>query len=106
MFSGCRKKASPEETLEYEAKKELQYLSMCFDVYFENYRRIPTTAYEATAEFAELIPESWKNAEKAFDPWGSTYRFSATEEGFRIWSPGPNRIDEKGSGDDLIREFP
>ena len=41
------------------------------------------------------------NADGEFvDPWGTAYRVS-TNPGSRVYSCGPNRIDEQGQGDDI-----
>jgi type II secretory pathway pseudopilin PulG len=36
------------------------------------------------------------------DPWGTPYRMSVTNRQARVYSCGPNRKDENGSGDDIV----
>ncbi len=36
------------------------------------------------------------------DPWGEEYVYKFDGENFIIYSKGPNRIDEQGSGDDIV----
>jgi len=36
------------------------------------------------------------------DPWGSNYVYKYDGTDFTIYSPGPNKIDEGGTGDDVV----
>ena len=37
------------------------------------------------------------------DPWGNDYRYEVIEKfQFRLWSVGPNGLDEDGDGDDVV----
>jgi len=36
------------------------------------------------------------------DPWGEEYVYKFDGENFTVYSKGPNRIDEQGSGDDIV----
>ena len=37
----------------------------------------------------------------SIDPWGNEYQYAVEAGKFRIWSFGPNMMDEGGSGDDI-----
>jgi hypothetical protein len=42
--------------------------------------------------------------EEPKDPWGKSYHFeydSSSAKGFRVWSEGADRKDDKGKGDDI-----
>lgn len=37
----------------------------------------------------------------ASDPWGNPYQYEGAGAQYRIWSFGPNGVDEQGAGDDI-----
>lgn len=37
------------------------------------------------------------------DPWGKSYNIRVDSRGLRVWSSGPNGVDDSCSGDDVVR---
>ena len=68
-----------------------------------NYSDLVTVAL--SSEYEKLIPSRWKETKELLDPWGSPYQFQLVENGVKVWSCGPNRIDDKCLVDDLVPEF-
>ncbi len=51
-------------------------------------------------DYVEAQPRELNGSGEFVDPWGEPYRMSV-ERGTRVYSCGPNRIDEHGEGDDI-----
>ena len=51
-------------------------------------------------DYVEAQPFEVNSAGEFVDPWGEPYHFS-TEPKPRVYSSGPNRVDEHGDGDDI-----
>jgi len=51
-------------------------------------------------DYIEAQPFEMNGAAEFVDPWGEPYRF-AVEPKTRVYSCGPNRVDEQGEGDDI-----
>ncbi len=53
-------------------------------------------------------PAKWSGpyteAEIATDPWGNPYQYEGGGTQYRIWSFGPNGVNEQGGGDDIAVE--
>ena len=99
---GCKKNAPIDDHQIYKTQKDLQYLAMCVDAYVVQNGKMPDSLFSATLEFKGQIPENWKKIGRAVDTWGAPYKISKTSKGFQISSFGKNRLDENGSGDDIV----
>lgn len=42
-------------------------------------------------------------SELPLDPWGNGYRYEVRDDGFVLWSIGPNGVDERGHDDDIVK---
>jgi len=51
-------------------------------------------------DYIEAQPHEVNASGEFVDPWGEPYRFSV-DPNVRVYSCGPNRIDEQGAGDDI-----
>ena len=52
-------------------------------------------------DYVEALPTEMNGSREFIDPWGEPYRLS-TEQQTRVYSCGPNRLDEHGDGDDIV----
>lgn len=69
----------------------------------EDYRRT-TGYYPSTAQgLNELLAAGYvRSAGFSTDSWGSTFEYEAEGNIIRLYSSGPNRLDEEGGGDDIL----
>lgn len=51
-------------------------------------------------DYVEALPTEMNGAGEFLDPWGEPYRISVDPK-VRVYSCGPNRLDEHGDGDDI-----
>jgi type II secretory pathway pseudopilin PulG len=51
-------------------------------------------------DYVEALPTEMNGSGEFLDPWGEPYRISVDPK-TRVYSCGPNRIDEHGDGDDV-----
>ena len=51
-------------------------------------------------DYVEALPSEMNRAGEFLDPWGEPYRISV-DPNVRVYSCGPNRLDEQGDGDDI-----
>jgi len=52
-------------------------------------------------DYVEALPAEMDATGEFLDPWGEPYRISIDRK-IRVYSCGPNHIDEKGDGDDIV----
>lgn len=52
-------------------------------------------------DYVEAMPTEMNGSGEFVDPWGVPYRISVDPKA-RVYSTGPNRIDEHGDGDDIV----
>lgn len=92
-----------------KAKADLQTISNALELY-----RLDNGVYPSTDEGLRALIEktesgiNWRDGgyltkrKIPKDPWGEEYVYKYDGENFIIYSKGPNRIDENGSGDDVV----
>lgn len=92
-----------------KAKADLQTISNALELY-----RLDNGTYPSTEEGLRALIEktesgvNWRDggylSKKSIpkDPWGEEYVYKFDGENFSVYSKGPNRIDENGSGDDIV----
>jgi hypothetical protein len=51
-------------------------------------------------DYVEALPTEMNGTGEFLDPWGEPYRISVDPR-TRVYSCGPNRVDEHGDGDDI-----
>ena len=51
-------------------------------------------------DYVEALPTEMNGSGEFVDPWGEPYRISVDSQ-IRVYSCGPNRLDEHGDGDDI-----
>jgi len=51
-------------------------------------------------DYVEALPIEMDGTGEFLDPWGEPYRISVDPK-VRVYSCGPNRLDEHGDGDDI-----
>jgi hypothetical protein len=106
--TGERRTRSPHDAADGVAR-ELRQFAGLLDVYSLEHP-VPRGALREIArqleEAGDLpfkpseLPMIWRNC----DPWGNPFRMRLDRDSgqYRIWSVGPNGIDEDGGGDDLL----
>ena len=52
-------------------------------------------------DYVEALPSEMNSTGEFLDPWGEPYRISV-DPNVRVYSCGPNRVDEHGAGDDIV----
>jgi len=91
------------DAIEARAKRNVQIVDSTLVIYsLENDGRFPSTLEELTAP-TESYPRGFlEETELLEDPWGHPLRYERTETEYRLWSVGPNGVDEDGGGDDVV----
>jgi hypothetical protein len=98
------------------ARRDSKALKSAVEIFMLEYGNYPTGSYadvcallrgESRAgqnpkklDYIEAAPGEMNAAGEFVDPWGSPYRID-TESKLRVYSIGPNKTDDKGTGDDL-----
>ncbi|HND52429.1 MAG TPA: type II secretion system major pseudopilin GspG [Pirellulaceae bacterium] len=53
-------------------------------------------------------PQKWQGpyteAEVGLDPWGNPYQYESDGSSYRVWSWGPNGVNDQGGNDDILIE--
>lgn len=94
-------------------RTEVRALTTVTQAFQKNERRLPAPGNAAlVAELSRPIPEKQRpyfpfDAERLrdgrfLDPWSQPYIYRVEDSGFRIYSSGPDGIDERGGGDDIV----
>lgn len=52
-------------------------------------------------DYVEALPTEMDGTGEFLDPWGEPYRITVDPK-VRVYSTGPNRLDERGDGDDIV----
>jgi len=92
------KGARTSDTKEERTRAQLDYFEFCLEEFKKESGRYPTME-----EGLQLLT---KEKREILDPWGSPYIYTVPsldkDKFFSLYSVGPNKIDEKGSGDDIV----
>ena len=99
-----------------QAKQDVDVLALALTGFAQEHQRYPqgTPAHIAALlrgenvagqnpkklDYIEAGSHEINAAGEFIDPWGTPYRIS-TDPAVRVYSCGPNRLDEQGSGDDI-----
>lgn len=105
LCAGCKDNRSQDHAVHWAT---VGAQSAVIDVmgFASEYGYYPKSIYEAAAQVrGDSMPGSWKERKIAVDPWGNSYRLSIIGDEIRVWSCGPDGIDNNGSGDDLCARF-
>lgn len=85
------------------ARADLAEFSQAITVYMIEYGKPPASLAELTQPKPEYPQGFLDGAVLKNDPWGHAYAFSSDgAESYTIWSFGPNGVDDKGAGDDIV----
>jgi len=91
------------EDLAASTRETLRYLATRLAVYRLEAERYPAELDDLLAP-TENYPRGFLDAETLpTDAWERPFRYTVTEDGaaFRLWSTGPDGVDQSGGGDDL-----
>jgi hypothetical protein len=82
------------------AKSDIRAIATAIDLFHARERRYPTNSEGLGALVPDLLPAVPKG------PWGSPFIYRYDGTGMpSLYSSGPNRLDEHGSGDDVKVSF-
>lgn len=86
-----------------KARSHLGDLEGAITVYMIEYGK-PPTSLAVLVKPTEQWPEGFlASSTLPVDPWGRDYAYSTDGEArYTIWSFGPNGVDDKGAGDDVV----
>lgn len=85
---------------EMATKTQLVSLGVAIQVYrLDHSNAFPASLVELTKSEGDQPPYLSGALE---DGWGRAVRYRVTEEGCRLWSLGPDGVDQEGEGDDLL----
>lgn len=106
VFEEAELEMSEDELYAKKAGTDLGTLSTGCFIYKIEFDRYPERL-EDLLTTNDNWPNGFINAkELPADPWGNPYKYKKISEGgknYRIWSCGPNGVDEGGGGDDIVR---
>ena len=87
-----------------KANADLDSLRKYVTIYTISFGELPAALSDLTKSSQDLPKGAADGAAITDDPWDHAYHFKvAGTSGYRIWSSGPNGVDENGGGDDLSR---
>lgn len=93
----------------FDTKRELVFVLRVSLSFYGEYGMIPHTPeilYEEAMKFSKGgVPARWVENGRAVDYWGSPYVVIGSPQEFKAWSVGPNGVDERGAGDDILMYF-
>ncbi len=100
----------PEEVVETAnspadaVRGDFAKFSTAITVYMIEYGAPPATL-DTLAQPKPEYPQGFLNgATIAKDPWGNAYAYTTDgKEHYTLWSFGPNGVDDKGAGDDVVQ---
>jgi len=67
---------------------------------------VDATLLEGIRELPEYADRNWPRKDLV-DPWGQAYHYQwwrGAHIRVRVWSSGPNKLDESGQNDDIVRD--
>ncbi len=86
-----------------QAKIDLADFSQAITVYMIEYGKPPASLVELTQPKPSYPEGFLSGAVLKNDPWGRAYAYSTDgAEHYTVWSFGPNGVDDKGAGDDIV----
>jgi hypothetical protein len=94
--------ASPADA----ARGDLDSFATAITVFMVEYGAPPATLATLAKPTPEYPNGFLSGAAIPQDPWGNAYAYSTDgKEHYSIWSFGPNGVDDKGAGDDIVKRF-
>jgi hypothetical protein len=96
--------ADPAANAFHAAKSEQELIRVALGQFKKTTGRIPTAQQGLEALRTSTGGGPYLSTWFALsDPWGTPYHYIPSEDGkeFNLYSAGPNKIDEKGGGDDV-----
>jgi hypothetical protein len=93
----------PEAQLE-ATRKTLRFLATRLAVYKLEAKRYPARLEDLLLPTASFPRGFLDGRELPRDSWKNAFSYSATADGsdYRLWSMGPDGVDQSGEGDDLV----
>jgi hypothetical protein len=87
-----------------QVRSDFSNLTTAITVYMIEYGTPPATLGELAKPKPEYPSGFLNGASLPNDPWGHAYAYSTDgKEHYTIWSFGPNGVDDKGAGDDVVQ---
>jgi len=96
--------AAPEPAVDprEEALSDMAEIKAAITIYRISEGEMPTSLDQLTQPMTDF-PEGALGKELPVDPWGNAYRFAVDGRKSRVWSAGPDGVDEGGEGDDIVK---
>lgn len=97
--------ADPSE----QAQNDLRAIKASITVYKISMGGYPDSLADLLTPLDQFPQGAYPDGELPLDPWGNGYRYTMAEHPTKrrmmpkLWSLGPNGIDENGEGDDILR---
>lgn len=96
-------KSTPRsESHEDVAMSDMNKLSSHIALYRLELGNSPSTLDDLKKSISGYEQGVW-SGDLPVDPWGKPYHYTAQGDSWLLWSSGPNGIDDKGAGDDIVR---
>jgi len=88
----------------HKTKNDVSALNQAIELYKLDNHRYPSENEGLIALLKNEKSNTDLNYIKRLPPdsWGSAYIYKLTKKGFKVYSSGPNKIDEGGLGDDVV----
>jgi Type II secretion system (T2SS), protein G len=97
--SPTRSALTPEEV----ARNDLKLLSSNVVLYRLEKDALPSTLDDLLSPLPNYPSGLLDGQSLPVDPWGQKYMYAVSGTDYRIWSAGPDGVDNDGSGDDILR---
>ncbi|MSR46946.1 MAG: hypothetical protein EXS13_07770 [Planctomycetes bacterium] len=104
LLTSPREVAKPSAAPADVVRSDFAKLSTAITVYMIEYN-VPPESLNVLTQPKPEYPEGFLNgASVPTDPWGQAYSYANDgKEHYTIWSLGPNGVDDKGAGDDIVQ---
>lgn len=99
LFGGCTGGRAMNKAV-IRAAMDVREASAFVWTFIAENRRLPVSVYEAVKNRTDR----WSKEDNAVDPWGNPYCLMLSDGKFRVYSKGPDRIDDAGKGDDICSD--
>jgi len=99
LFSGIKKMAASAKIK--TAKNQLKVIENALMLYESDHGSYPASLDELVGSEGE---GGYLDEKQLKDPFGRPILYERTEDSYRLWSSGPNKVDDGGSKDDITLE--
>lgn len=86
-----------------QARHDLSTIQSGIVIYKLEYHSLPKSLDDLLIKNANYPDGCLGMPELPMDPWGHGYRYKVQDDGYMVWSFGPNGADDQGEGDDIVK---